>query len=145
VVADEHFSEFYGLDGEEERGIRDPSLVLSALGEPKQTFDGKDLYPDIFDKAAVLMRSLAQNHGFVNANKRTAMMAAIIFLEENGYEVLAPPTKMYRLAMKIVREKPTISNIAKTLRKYSRVPERKPKSMFVRYWDKIKEFLGIEE
>lgn len=91
------------------------------------------------------MRSLAQNHGFVNANKRTAMMAAIIFLGENGYEVVAPQTKMYRLAMKVVREKPTVSNIAKTLRKYSRVPEQKPKSMLDRYWDKIKKFLGSKE
>lgn len=137
VVADEYFSEFYGRDGDEERGVKDPSLVLSALGAPKHTFDGKELYPDILSKAAALFRSIAQNHGFYNANKRTAMMATIIFLEENGYEVIAPKNKMYRLAMKIVMDKPSVNNIARTLKKYTRVPERKPKSKLEVYWDKI--------
>lgn len=140
VVADQYFSELYGSDGDEERGVKDSSLILSALGEPQQTFDGKDLYPDILTKAAALMRSIAQNHGFQNANKRTAMMAAIIFLEDNGYKVIAPKNKMYRLAMKIVRDKPTVNNIAKTLKKYSKVPERKPKSYFEIYMDKIEKF-----
>lgn len=83
------------------------------------------------------MRSLAQNHGFQNANKRTAMMATIIFLEKNGYEVTAPNKKMYRLAMKVVVEKPSINNIVRTLKKYSRVPERKPVSKYEACWDKI--------
>lgn len=125
------------MDGEEERGVKNPSLVLSALKEPMQTFDREDLYPDILTKAAALMRSLAQNHGFRNANKRTALMATIIFLEENGYEVIAPNKKMYRFAMKVVIDKPSINNIVRTLRKYSKVPERKPKSKFEMYIDKI--------
>lgn len=141
VIADAYFSEFYGTDGDEKRGVRDPSLILSALGEPKQTFGGKELYPDILSKAAVLMRSIAQNHGFHNANKRTAMMATIIFLEENGYEVIAPNKKMYRLAMKVVIQKPSVNNIAKTLEKYSRIPYRKPKSKYELYWDKIIKWL----
>lgn len=65
------------------------------------------------------------------------MMATIIFLEDNGYEVIAPKNKMYRLAMKIVVEKPSINNIARTLKKYTRVPVYKPKSKFEMYWDKI--------
>lgn len=105
-----------------------------------QTFDGKDLYPDIYTKAAALMRSLAQNHGFQNANKRTAMMATIIFLEENGYEVTAPNKKMYRLAMKVVVDKPSVNNIVRTLKKYSKVPERKPKSKYEIYREQIVKF-----
>ncbi|MFA5384512.1 MAG: type II toxin-antitoxin system death-on-curing family toxin [Eubacteriales bacterium] len=115
------------------------SLLLSALGEPKQTFDGQDLYEDILLKAAALMRSLIQNHCFHDGNKRTAMMATIIFLEENGYEVAAPNNKMYRLAMKIVREKPTptANNIARTLNKYTKPYSYKQKSRFIIYKDRI--------
>lgn len=140
-MADAYFSEFYGIDGEEERGVKSPSLILSALGEPQQTFDGNDLYPDILTKAAALMRSLAQNHGFHNANKRTAMMATIIFLEGNGYEVTAPNKKMYRLAMKIVVDKPSINNITRTLKRYIKIPEYRPRSKFEQYIEQIKEFL----
>jgi death-on-curing protein len=128
VVADEYFSEFYGKDGDEQRGIKNPPLILSALGEPRQSFDGEDLYPDIFQKAACLMRSIAQNHGFHNANKRTAVMATIVFLEQNGYEVHAPKNKMYRLAMTVVVSKPSLRNIARTLKKYSRVSEKRSES-----------------
>jgi death-on-curing protein len=140
VVADAYFSEFYGKDGDEERGVKDPSLVLSALAAPKQTFDGKDLFPDIFSKAAALMRSLAQNHGFQNANKRTAMMATILFLEVNGYEVVAPPKKMYRLAMKVVKEKPSINSITRTLQKYSKIPEHRPISKYRQYREQVLEW-----
>lgn len=126
------------------RGVKSPSLLLSALGEPKQTFDGKDLYPDIFLKAAALMRSLALNHCFHDGNKRTAMMAGIMFLEENGYEVVAPKNKMYKLAMKIVTEKPTVNNIAKTLKKYTRATPQKPKSKYRLYLDRVTELLNIK-
>lgn len=136
-MADAYFSDFYGNDGDEERGIKEPSLVLSALAAPRQSFDGKDLYPDIFLKAAALMRSLAQNHGFQNANKRTAMMATIMFLEDNGYVVVAPPKKMYRLAMKVVKDKPSVNNIARTLKRYTKIPQHKPQSKFRIYKEQI--------
>ena len=49
-----------GLDG-----IRDKNLLDSALKVPFQTFDGKDLYPDILDKATQLCFSLINNHPFL--------------------------------------------------------------------------------
>lgn len=135
VVADAFFSENYE-EGQEFRGVKNSSLLLSALNEPKQTYNQKDLYPDIFHKAGALMRSLASNHCFHDGNKRTAMMSAILFLEENGYRVVAPKNKMYRLVMKIVLEKPTptVNNIAKTLKKYSRqvVKERSRLSILMK-------------
>lgn len=46
--------------------------LLSAINEPRQTFDGKDLYPDVFTKAGALMRSLILNHPFYDGNKRVS-------------------------------------------------------------------------
>jgi death on curing protein len=66
-------------------GVRDLSMLLSALGRPQASYDGVDLYPDIFKKAAALMDSLVRNHPFVDGNKRTAISAAGIFLLQNGY------------------------------------------------------------
>ncbi|MCG2786444.1 MAG: type II toxin-antitoxin system death-on-curing family toxin [Anaerolineae bacterium] len=66
-------------------GVRDLGLLLSALARPQTTFDGQDLYPDLFHKAGALMESLLQNHPFVDGNKRTAITATGMFLRLNGY------------------------------------------------------------
>ena len=47
--------------------------LQSALELPKQTIGAKDAYPNIFDKAAVIMRSIILNHPFVDGNKRMAL------------------------------------------------------------------------
>lgn len=70
-------------------GIRDLGLLLSALARPQATFDGQDLYPDLFSKAGALMESLLQNHPFVDGNKRTAITASAMFLRLNGYRLTA--------------------------------------------------------
>lgn len=70
-------------------GVRDLGLLLSALARPQATFDGQDLYPDLFHKAGALMESLLQNHPFVDGNKRTAITAVAMFLRLNGYRLIA--------------------------------------------------------
>ncbi|HUM70888.1 MAG TPA: type II toxin-antitoxin system death-on-curing family toxin, partial [Chloroflexota bacterium] len=67
-----------------EHGVRDIGLLESAVARPQATFDGVELYPDLFHKAAALMESLAQNHPFVDGNKRTAITATAMFLRRNG-------------------------------------------------------------
>ena len=47
-------------------GVRDVGLLLSAIARPQASFDDKDLYPDIFSKAAALMDSLIRNHPFLD-------------------------------------------------------------------------------
>lgn len=66
-------------------GDHDRNLLESALANPKQTFDGKDLYPTIEEKAAILYYSLIKNHPFENGNKRTATATLIVFLNLNNY------------------------------------------------------------
>jgi death-on-curing protein len=66
-------------------GVKDPSLLDSAVNRPKQTIFGKDAYPTIYEKAAVLFESIAKNHAFHNANKRTALASLIVFLKINHY------------------------------------------------------------
>lgn len=120
VVIDEYFSEFKDEENDQ-RGVKDVSLFQSALYEPRQTFGRKDLYPDVLTKAAAYLRSFALNHAFYNGNKRTALMATIVFLEMNGYEVIADQKKLYRLAITVVATKPPIEQIRhRYLRKYTR-------------------------
>lgn len=70
-----------GLDG-----VRDKSLLDSALNAPFQTFDDKEIYSSLLSKAAVMCRSIISNHPFVDGNKRTGIHTMLIFLELNGVE-----------------------------------------------------------
>lgn len=73
---------------EKERiGVKDQSLLESAVFRPQQTVFGEDAYPDIYSKAAALFESVAKNHSFENANKRTSLAAMVIFLRLNGIKL----------------------------------------------------------
>ena len=65
-------------------GLRDRGLLESAISQPMAQFDGNFLHKDLFEMAASLLISLALNHPFVDGNKRTALHAALTFLEING-------------------------------------------------------------
>lgn len=68
-------------------GVKDHSLLESAVYRPQQTVFGEDAYPALFEKAAALLDSLAKNHSFHNGNKRTAYVSAKSFLLINGYHL----------------------------------------------------------
>ena len=55
-------------------GVRDEKLLDSAIKAPFQTFGGKDLYPEILDKASQLCYSLIENHPFADGNGRMARL-----------------------------------------------------------------------
>lgn len=83
MVMDGFFVDYEDHVTEETPGVKDTNAFLSALNLPRQTYDGKDLYPTVLEKAAALLRSLIKNHPFHNGNKRTAVLATIVFLEVN--------------------------------------------------------------
>ena len=52
--------------------IRDPGLLDSAVAHPRAGFGGKDLYPDLVEKAAALSFSLVMNHPFADGTSGQA-------------------------------------------------------------------------
>ncbi|WP_329495196.1 type II toxin-antitoxin system death-on-curing family toxin [Kitasatospora herbaricolor] len=72
---------------EQEVGVRDLGLLSSAAHRPESQMFGVEAYPGLFAKAAALLHSLAINHPFVDGNKRTAWMSAVVFLDLNGAEM----------------------------------------------------------
>lgn len=71
--------DFAGLFGQEkDQGFK------SALGAIYQTFDGKDVYPSVEEKAANLLYFVVKNHAFADGNKRIAAAIFIFFLSRNG-------------------------------------------------------------
>jgi death on curing protein len=93
-------------------GVRDLSMLLSAVGRPQTSFDNRDLYPDLFMKAAALMDSLINNHPFVDGNKRTGIAAAVLFLQANGYRLQISNSELEKFTLEVARSEQTIEEIA---------------------------------
>ncbi len=65
-------------------GLEKDESFKSSLSTIYQTFDGKDLYPSIEEKAANLLYFITKNHSFTDGNKRIAAFLFLFFLERNG-------------------------------------------------------------
>ena len=77
TLHEQSLAQFGGL-----AGIRDEGLLDSALDRPQNLFAyGK---PTLFALAASYAFGLAKNHPFIDGNKRTAFVTAVLFLELNG-------------------------------------------------------------
>ena len=66
-------------------GVKDMGLLESAVKRPFSSAGGQDAFPDTFEKAAALFHGLISNHAFYNGNKRTALLATLYFLSDNGW------------------------------------------------------------
>ncbi|MFH9267971.1 type II toxin-antitoxin system death-on-curing family toxin [Streptomyces sp. NPDC017546] len=67
--------------------LRDAGLLESAAHRPSASMFGEEAYPDLIDKAAALLQSLAVNHPLFDGNKRTAWLSCVTFLAMNGVEL----------------------------------------------------------
>ena len=65
-------------------GVELNDSLESSLGAVMQTFDGKDLYPSVEEKAANLLYFMVKNHSFIDGNKRIAAVTFLRFAEKNG-------------------------------------------------------------
>lgn len=101
-------------------GARDYHAILSVEQLPKQKAFGQELYPTIFIKAAVYGRNIIMNHPFTDGNKRTGMLAALIFMENNGYETKAKKGEIEKFALQIVQKKLGLEEVAAWLKKHSK-------------------------
>lgn len=61
-----------------------PGNLQSAIESPQRNLFGYPIFPSIYEKAAVLMHELIKLHPFLDGNKRTGLLAAILFLDRNG-------------------------------------------------------------
>lgn len=69
-------------------GIRDIGMLDSALANPFQSFENKELYPSVQAKAAQLCFGIVKNHPMIDGNKRLGAHVMLVFLALNGYELV---------------------------------------------------------
>ncbi len=101
-------------------GVRDFTLLHSAVFRPQASFGGQNLYTTIFDKSAALIHSLLLNHPFNDGNKRTALASCERFLNINGIEVIASQKEKVQFTLDIESKKLNLEGIAKWLKAHSR-------------------------
>ena len=107
-------------------GVRDRHALLLLEDLPKQRIFGKELYPSVFVKAAVYARSIIFSHPFIDGNKRTAMMAADVFLQLNGYAIVVPVGGVEHFAISIIIKRLGLDAIAEWFKKNAKkLPKRR--------------------
>ena len=101
-------------------GIRDMNALEAAIQRPYATFDGKDLYPSIYDKAAALVESLVKNHPFIDGNKRIGYVMLRFYLLESGYDLSATQGDKYNFIIEISKGNSDFEGIRNWIVKHSR-------------------------
>jgi len=100
--------------------IRDKNLLKSAIAQPKITFKGKYLHENIFQMAAAYLFHIVNNHPFVDGNKRTGLVVALVFLEMNNIIINETNEKIEKNVLKIAQGKMNKNEIAIWLKSKSK-------------------------
>lgn len=91
IIHDALIREFGGT-----MGIRDEGALAAALMRPQLGY-----YDCLIEEAAALLESLANNHPFVDGNKRTALAVTDTFLHLNGYFIDCDSVEAYEFFMRL--------------------------------------------
>lgn len=107
--------QFGGTDG-----VRDMGLLQSALAQPEAGFGGHWLHEDLFEMAAAYAFHICKNHPFFDGNKRTALDAALLFLELNGVDFREPKEIFVGVMLSVAEGKMGKKELAGIFRKLPR-------------------------
>jgi death-on-curing protein len=102
-------------------GIRDENLLASAVLTPQSSFGGKSPYADLVEIAGAYLFYLCGNHPFIDGNKRTAMIAAIVFLRLNEIEPAPDSDDWERLVLDVASSKLDRDETTRRLRRLVKV------------------------
>jgi death-on-curing protein len=86
-------------------GIRDIGTLESALYHAYASFEGKDLYPTVEEKAARQVYGIIRNHPFLDGNKRTGLFVMLVFLELNDIKLKFSRSELVKLGIGIAEGK----------------------------------------
>ena len=110
-------------------------LLESAMLRPQTSLGDVKKYPSVEMAGAALMHSLVHNHPFHNGNKRTALVAMLVFLDQNGLLLTCTQDELFKFVLKVAQHSlfPSrlverlpdreVQEIAQWIRNYSRVIE----------------------
>ena len=94
-------------------GVLDRGRLESAVAQPMAMFAGNFLHEDLYDMAAAYLFHIARDHPFFDGNKRTALLAALVFLEINGVSIRAEEDELEDLAVGAAEGRADKSSLAR--------------------------------
>lgn len=98
-------------------GLRDPGRLDAAVAQVQATFDGEFVHGDLFAMAAAYLFHIIQNHPFVDGNKRTGLLASLVFLDLNGLSVIQESETLYELTLGVAEGRVEKREVAETIRR----------------------------
>ena len=114
TIHDEQLEAYGGISG-----IRDEGLLESAVMTAQASFGGEYLHADLFEMAAAYAFHIAENQPFLDGNKRTALVSALVFLDINGFVVLDAEMKLYDAMTAIANRQMNKYDLAELLQQLS--------------------------
>jgi len=126
IVKEIHTAALEGFGGAE--GLREPSLLESAVAAPQVTIGGYSPFADLAEVAAAYLFYLCRNHPFLDGNKRTALGACLVFLRLNGVEPKPDSEKWESLTFAIAAAQIDRDEATKQLRPLLPKAVKKPKN-----------------
>ena len=83
------------------QGLRDQSLLESAVYSAMSAFGDSETYPTVEEKAARLMFSLTNNHAFVDGNKRIGVFTMLMTLQLNNIKINYTQAELISLGLSV--------------------------------------------
>lgn len=101
-------------------GIRSPDLLESAIMTPQASFGGQYVHNGVFEMAAAYAFHIAENQPFVDGNKRTALAAALVFLDWHQLEIEESGEELYNAMIGLAQKKLDKPGLAKLFQKLAK-------------------------
>lgn len=86
-------------------GILNRGLLSSAVAMPQASFEGRYLHDSMAAMAGAYLYHICQAHAFHDGNKRTAVLAAVVFLDLNGYDLEVDDDAFEELVVSVATHK----------------------------------------
>lgn len=107
-----------------EPGIRDRGLLQSAIATPAAGFGGRYLHQDLFAMASAYLFHIVKNHPFIDGNKRTGAVAALVFMLLNGIQVGINEDDLEKAVLAVAEGKWDKALVTEFIRKNSRLDRK---------------------
>jgi death-on-curing protein len=101
-------------------GIRDAGLLQSTVAAPQAAMAGEYLHSNLLEMAAAYLFHIVKNHPFVDGNRRTGAVAALVFLDLNGTRVTPNDDKLAGIVLSVAEGKAQKGDVAAFLRRHGK-------------------------
>jgi len=112
-----HFQVVEGFGGR--HGVRDEARIQSVISAPCQAAFGIEQYPGTFEKAAVYLHNIINDHPFTDGNKRSGLTVGVVFLMLNNVRLTVSAIELADFAVQVAVERLEIPAIAAWLQTHS--------------------------